>query len=87
MNKFNTDLERKCCEAGLRENPVGLSCEERTRHVRPEPACVAAFLSCCHLSAALTREAREDELLLGTSEGDTAGGTGAGASTKGPGAP
>ncbi|XP_027990461.2 complement C3-like [Eptesicus fuscus] len=70
VNKFNTDLERKCCEAGLRENPVGLSCEERTRHVRPEPACVAAFLSCCHLSAALTREAREDELLLGTTDDD-----------------
>ncbi|XP_023601135.1 complement C3-like [Myotis lucifugus] len=66
VNKFNTELERKCCEAGLRENPVGLSCEERTRHVRPEPACVAAFLSCCHLSAALTREALQEELLLGT---------------------
>nr|KAF6349208.1 hypothetical protein mMyoMyo1_011763 [Myotis myotis] len=70
VNKFNTELERKCCEAGLRENPVGLSCEERTRHVRPEPACVAAFLSCCHLSAALTQQALQEELLLGTTDED-----------------
>ncbi|XP_036097111.1 complement C3-like [Molossus molossus] len=66
VNKFQTGLEQKCCEAGLRENPVGLSCEERIRYVRHGPACVAAFLSCCHLSEALTREAREDQLLLGT---------------------
>ncbi|XP_037363818.1 complement C3-like [Talpa occidentalis] len=70
VNKFKTELERKCCEAGLRESPIGLSCEERTRHVRHGLACVAAFLSCCHLSAALTREAREEQLLLGTTDQD-----------------
>ncbi|KAF0878995.1 CO3 protein, partial [Crocuta crocuta] len=70
VNKFKTELEQKCCEAGLRESPVGLACEERTRHVRHGPACVAAFLSCCHLSETLTREAREEQLLLGTSDED-----------------
>ncbi|XP_036985014.2 complement C3-like [Artibeus jamaicensis] len=70
VSKFDTELEQKCCEAGLRESPVGLSCEERTRHVRHGPACVAAFLSCCHLSETLTREAREDQLLLGTTDED-----------------
>ncbi|XP_019600514.2 complement C3 isoform X1 [Rhinolophus sinicus] len=69
-NKFETELERKCCEAGLRESPVGLSCEERTQHVRYGPTCVTAFLSCCHLSEALTREAREEQLLLGTTDED-----------------
>ncbi|XP_064237958.1 complement C3 isoform X3 [Aotus nancymaae] len=68
VNKFNTELEQKCCKAGLRESPVGLSCEERTWHVRHGPACVAAFLDCCHLSETLTREAREDQLLLGTTD-------------------
>lgn len=48
---------------------MGLSREERTRHVHHGPACVAAFPSCCHLSEALTQEAREEQLLLGTSEG------------------
>nr|XP_055227669.1 complement C3-like isoform X4 [Gorilla gorilla gorilla] len=68
VNKFKTELEQKCCEAGLRESPVGLSCEERTWHVRHGPACVAAFLDCCHLSETLTREAREDQLRLGTTD-------------------
>lgn len=47
---------------------MGLSCEERARHVRPGPACVAAFLSCCHLAENLTQQAREEQLFLGTSE-------------------
>ncbi|XP_012584837.1 PREDICTED: complement C3-like [Condylura cristata] len=76
VNKFKTQLERKCCETGLRENPMGLSCEERTRHVRHGPDCITAFLSCCHLSAALTQEAREEQLLLGTSEGAQQGARG-----------
>ncbi|KAB0400193.1 hypothetical protein E2I00_009480 [Balaenoptera physalus] len=70
VNKFETELERKCCEAGIRESPVGLSCEERTRHVRYGPVCIAAFLSCCRLSETLTREAREEQLLLGTTDED-----------------
>ncbi|XP_062034549.1 complement C3-like [Lepus europaeus] len=70
VNKFKTELERKCCEAGLKENPAGLACEERTRHVLHGPACVAAFLHCCQLSETLTREAREERLLLGTTDDD-----------------
>ncbi|XP_052500205.1 complement C3-like [Budorcas taxicolor] len=70
VNKFKTELEQKCCEAGLRENPVGLSCEERIPHVRYGPVCLAAFLSCCQLSETLTREAREEQLLLGTTDED-----------------
>ncbi|XP_016045038.1 complement C3 [Erinaceus europaeus] len=66
VDKFKTEQERKCCEAGLRESPAGLSCEERTRHVRHGPRCVAAFLNCCHLSETLAREALEEQLLLGT---------------------
>ncbi|KAM6216767.1 complement C3-like [Rhynchocyon petersi] len=70
VNTFKTELERRCCEAGLRKNPVGLSCKERTRQVRLGPVCVAAFLTCCDLSETLTQEAREEQLLLGTIEDD-----------------
>uniref|UniRef100_A0A9L0TNC8 Complement C3 n=1 Tax=Equus caballus TaxID=9796 RepID=A0A9L0TNC8_HORSE len=59
VNKFETELD-----------PVALSHEERTRHVHHGPACVAAFPSCCHLSDALTQEAREEQLLLGTMDED-----------------
>ncbi|XP_054980587.1 complement C3 [Sorex araneus] len=68
VDKFKTQLERKCCEAGLRDSPAGLTCEARKRHVRPGPTCVAAFLSCCHLSEALTQQALEEQLFLGTSD-------------------
>ncbi|XP_007951815.1 complement C3-like [Orycteropus afer afer] len=70
VNEFKTELERRCCEAGLRESPVGLLCDKRTQHVRHGPACVAAFLKCCHLSESLTREAREEHLVLGTMDDD-----------------
>ncbi|XP_071455894.1 complement C3-like [Marmota flaviventris] len=50
VDNFTTELERRCCQAGLRESPVGLSCEKRARHVRHGPACVAAFRQCCQLS-------------------------------------
>uniref|UniRef100_A0A8D2JPN4 Complement C3 n=1 Tax=Sciurus vulgaris TaxID=55149 RepID=A0A8D2JPN4_SCIVU len=70
VNNFTTELERNCCEAGLRESPVGLCCEKRAGHVRHGPACVAAFLGCCRLSETLTREAREEQLLLGTTDED-----------------
>ncbi|XP_037674473.1 complement C3-like isoform X2 [Choloepus didactylus] len=70
VSKFQTELERRCCKAGLRESPVGLSCKERIQYVRHGPACMAAFMSCCHLSESLTREAREEQLLLGTTDTD-----------------
>lgn len=76
VSNFTTERERTCCEAGLRGSPVGLACEERARHVRHGPACVTAFLHCCRLSETLAREALEEQLLLGTSEGVTSGGTG-----------
>ncbi|XP_058146552.1 complement C3 isoform X1 [Dasypus novemcinctus] len=67
---FPTALERRCCEAGLRESPAGLACEQRAPHVHRGPGCATAFLSCCHLSEALAREAREEQLLLGTMDAD-----------------
>ncbi|KAG3280372.1 complement C3-like, transcript variant X3 [Ictidomys tridecemlineatus] len=70
VNNFTTEMERRCCQAGLRESPVGLSSKKRARHVRHGPACVAAFRQCCQLSETLTREALEEQLLLGTTDED-----------------
>ncbi|XP_014448350.1 complement C3 [Tupaia chinensis] len=70
VNKFKTPQERKCCEAGLQESPVALPCVERALRVRHGPDCVAAFLSCCHLAETLTKEALEEELILGTTDED-----------------
>ncbi|XP_029787299.1 complement C3-like, partial [Suricata suricatta] len=38
---------RKCCEHGMRENPMKFSCERRARYIQHEASCVKAFLECC----------------------------------------
>ncbi|XP_007488640.2 venom factor [Monodelphis domestica] len=70
VNEFKMALERRCCETGFREGPVGLSCEERVLWVRHGPACKAAFLQCCHHRALLNQEAQAERLRLGTLEED-----------------
>ncbi|XP_027713637.1 venom factor-like isoform X2 [Vombatus ursinus] len=70
VNEFRIELERRCCEAGFREGPVGLSCEDRVPWVRHGPACKAAFLQCCHHGAKLDQEAQAERLLLGTADED-----------------
>uniref|UniRef100_A0A7N4PB07 Complement C3 n=1 Tax=Sarcophilus harrisii TaxID=9305 RepID=A0A7N4PB07_SARHA len=70
VNEFRVQLERRCCEAGFREGPVGLSCEDRVPWVRHGPACKAAFLQCCHHGAMLDQEAEAERLLLGTAGED-----------------
>ncbi|CAM5169954.1 unnamed protein product [Eretmochelys imbricata] len=68
VDQYPTALERRCCEAGIRENPMGHSCEQRTSRVHLGPPCVAAFLDCCRYARALTREDRAKLLLGKTSE-------------------
>ncbi|XP_074023270.1 complement C3, partial [Numenius arquata] len=39
---------RKCCEDGMKENPMGHSCEKRTTYIQEGEGCVRAFLDCCN---------------------------------------
>ncbi|KAM6294075.1 venom factor-like [Aegotheles albertisi] len=39
---------RKCCEDGMKDNPMGHSCEHRTNYILDGEACVQAFLNCCN---------------------------------------
>uniref|UniRef100_A0A8C3JYF4 Complement C3 n=1 Tax=Calidris pygmaea TaxID=425635 RepID=A0A8C3JYF4_9CHAR len=39
---------RKCCEDGMKENPMGHSCEKRTTYIQEGEGCVQAFLDCCN---------------------------------------
>ncbi|XP_056426218.1 complement C3-like isoform X2 [Hyla sarda] len=40
-------LERRCCQDGMIDNPMGHSCERRIRHILDGQKCVDAFLDCC----------------------------------------
>ncbi|XP_074059430.1 venom factor-like [Macrotis lagotis] len=70
VNEFKIELEQRCCEAGFREGPIGLSCEDRVSWVRYGPTCKAAFLQCCHHKATLDQEAQAEKLVLGTVDED-----------------
>uniref|UniRef100_A0A8C3GVN7 Complement C3 n=1 Tax=Corvus moneduloides TaxID=1196302 RepID=A0A8C3GVN7_CORMO len=45
--EYSDKLERKCCEDGMRDNPMGHSCEQRTEYIQEGESCVRAFLDCC----------------------------------------
>lgn len=46
--KYKSKELRKCCEDGMRENPMKFSCQRRSRFVLQNQACVNAFLDCCN---------------------------------------
>lgn len=39
---------RKCCEDGMRENPMKFACQRRAQYILQDRACVKAFLDCCN---------------------------------------
>ncbi|ELK29804.1 Complement C3, partial [Myotis davidii] len=39
---------RKCCEDGMRENPMKYPCQRRAQFILQDKACVDAFLDCCN---------------------------------------
>ncbi|TRZ09283.1 hypothetical protein HGM15179_017818 [Zosterops borbonicus] len=71
--EYSDKLERRCCEDGMKENPMGHSCERRSEYILEGDACVRAFLDCCRYikakrdqnvspSTGLARSQEEDDL-------------------------
>uniref|UniRef100_U3K9W1 Complement C3 n=1 Tax=Ficedula albicollis TaxID=59894 RepID=U3K9W1_FICAL len=56
--EYSDKLERKCCEDGMRDNPMGHSCERRSEYIQEGDACVRAFLDCCQVN--LERQEEDD---------------------------
>ncbi|XP_060040075.1 LOW QUALITY PROTEIN: complement C3-like [Erinaceus europaeus] len=62
---------RRCCEYGMRDNPMGFACDRRAKYISQGPGCKAAFLDCCKYIAQLRQElARERPLGLARSDLD-----------------
>ncbi|NXI42488.1 CO4 protein, partial [Galbula dea] len=53
----NTDLQ-KCCEDGMKLNPMRFSCVKRLTKVAGSPECRNAFQDCCEKATALRKEAK-----------------------------
>ncbi|XP_037361109.1 complement C3 [Talpa occidentalis] len=47
---------RRCCEHGMRENPMKFSCQHRIKFISQGPKCVKAFLDCCNYITKLRLE-------------------------------
>ncbi|NXF41823.1 VCO3 factor, partial [Nyctibius bracteatus] len=54
---------RKCCEDGMKENPMGHSCEQRTNYIQDGETCIRAFLDCCNYIKGI-RDQKQRELHL-----------------------
>lgn len=54
---------RRCCEDGMRDNPMRFPCERRARYVSLGEACVKAFLDCCTYLAQLRRQHQQGRQL------------------------
>ncbi|NXJ98500.1 VCO31 factor, partial [Corythaixoides concolor] len=61
---------RKCCEDGMKDNPMGHSCQQRTKYIQDGATCVRAFLDCCnYIKGILDQKQREFHLELARSKG------------------
>uniref|UniRef100_A0A8C2J8X0 Anaphylatoxin-like domain-containing protein n=1 Tax=Cyprinus carpio TaxID=7962 RepID=A0A8C2J8X0_CYPCA len=55
VGQYSGDL-RKCCEDGMRDNPMKFPCQRRAQFILQGDACVKAFLDCCEYIARLRQQ-------------------------------
>ncbi|NWI23840.1 VCO3 factor, partial [Sula dactylatra] len=68
--EYTNKALRKCCEDGMKENPMGHSCEHRTNYIQDGEACIQAFLDCCnYIKGIRDKKQRELHLELARSKG------------------
>ncbi|NXJ58969.1 CO4 protein, partial [Rostratula benghalensis] len=56
--RYQNPALRKCCEDGMRLNPMKLSCEKRLTKVAGSTECKKAFQNCCEKATALRKQAK-----------------------------
>lgn len=67
--EYTDKMLRKCCEDGMKENPMGHSCEHRTNYIQDGEACIRAFLDCCnYIKGIRDQKQREFHLTLARSK-------------------
>ncbi|KAJ6657699.1 hypothetical protein lerEdw1_002200 [Lerista edwardsae] len=46
--EYQSQFLRKCCEDGMKDNPMGYSCDRRAKYILENKKCIKAFLDCCN---------------------------------------
>lgn len=54
---------RKCCEDGMRDIPMRLTCQRRASFISQGENCVKAFIDCCNYITKLREQHRRDRVL------------------------
>ncbi|OWK12416.1 C3 [Cervus elaphus hippelaphus] len=62
VGQYSGDL-RKCCEDGMRDNPMKFPCQRRAQFILQGDACVKAFLDCCKYITQLRQQHSRDSTL------------------------
>ncbi|XP_053863549.1 complement C5 isoform X2 [Malaclemys terrapin pileata] len=59
---LNSEI-RKCCMAGVKESPLGETCDQRVERIKSIPRCINAFKDCCKFATKL-RESETHKVLI-----------------------
>eukprot|EP00075_Anas_platyrhynchos_P001704 XP_005018393.2 complement C4 [Anas platyrhynchos] len=65
VSKYQDPGLRKCCEDGMKLNPMRFSCLQRLSKVAGSPGCKEAFKTCCENATALRKEAAKKKVRVG----------------------
>ncbi|XP_070272058.1 complement C3-like [Myotis yumanensis] len=69
--KYPSKELRKCCEDGMRENPMKYPCQRRAQFILQDKACRDAFLDCCnYITQQRLEHSRNSAMVLARSEED-----------------
>uniref|UniRef100_A0A8C0IKC9 Complement C5 n=1 Tax=Chelonoidis abingdonii TaxID=106734 RepID=A0A8C0IKC9_CHEAB len=55
---------RKCCMSGVKESPLGQTCDQRVEHIKSIPRCIKAFKDCCEFATKLRENETHKVLIL-----------------------
>ncbi|XP_023603360.1 complement C3-like [Myotis lucifugus] len=63
--KYPSKELRKCCEDGMRENPMKYPCQRRAQFILQDKACRDAFLDCCnYITQQRLEHSRDSDMVL-----------------------
>ncbi|XP_048473761.1 complement C3-like [Rhincodon typus] len=70
LNQYKAKILNKCCNDGMKRNPMGFSCARRARRITQREDCKAAFLDCCNHIQKFKDLQKRSQMTLARSDDD-----------------